>query len=175
MFQDFNNEFELESHADAFGVANQDLVHRTRAVLSEDLAAEQTYRQLARDLNDPAADLVLGLLVRETQERCVLLQRIVDGALGDLATSAPAAASLATDAARVQAVCLDIQELVRGCRRHADQLRGLACAERGRGHAPLGAILDTLARDSDKHGSLLLELGCYLRTPRWPQREVARV
>jgi hypothetical protein len=62
----------------------------------------------------------------------------------------------------LRAACCDIQEFGRGSRRHAQQLRDLACAERGRGRALLGAILDTLARDSDKHASLLLELACHL-------------
>ena len=106
------------------------------------------------------------MLVRQTQEHCELLQRIADGTLGDLATKAPANAHLATDSVKLQALCLDIQELARGSRRHAEQLRDLACAERGRAHAPLGAILDTLAWDSDKHASLLLELACYLRSAR---------
>ena len=166
MFQESNGDVELESHADAFGVANQDLVHRARVLLREDLVAEQTYQQLAQDLNDPSADVIFGLLVRETEKHCELLQRIIDGTLDDLATKAPANAGFATDSIRLQAVCLDIQELACSSRRHKEQLRDLACAERGRGHAPLGAILDTLARDSDKHGSLLLELARYLRTPR---------
>ena len=123
MFQDSNSGFEVESHADAFSVADQDLAHHARALLREDLVAEQTYRQLAQELNDTSADIIFGLLVRQTQEHCELLQRIADGTLGDLATKAPANAHLATDSVMLQALCLDIQELARGSRRHAEQLR----------------------------------------------------
>jgi hypothetical protein len=143
MLQDSDGEFELASHVDAFGLANRDLAHRARTLLREDQAAEQTYRQLARDLSDSSAKWVFGLLVRETQADCELLQRVIDETLDDSAS---------------------FQDLARGNRRHAEQLRDLACAERGSGHAPLGAILDALARDGDKHASLLLELECHLLT-----------
>jgi hypothetical protein len=132
---------------------NQDLVRRARSVLQEDRAAEQAYRQLEQDLRDPSADVVFGLLVRETEEHCELLRRIIDGNLDDVGASAPA-----NDDGRFKAARLDIQELARGSRRHAEQLRDLACVARGHGRAPSGAILDALARDSDKHASLLLEL-----------------
>jgi hypothetical protein len=163
MFQVPSNEFEPESRADAFGAPNQDLAHRARALLRDDQVAEQTYRQLARDVHDPSADMVFGLLVRETEQHRELLQRIVDGNLDGLSSTAPIGGS-EVDRTRWRAACLDIQELARGSRRHAEQLRALACAERGRGHAPLAAMLDTLARDSDKHASLLLELACHLST-----------
>ncbi|HEY2595368.1 MAG TPA: hypothetical protein VGK33_15860, partial [Chloroflexota bacterium] len=142
------------------------LVRRARAILSEDLVAEQTYRQLAGDLHDPSADAVFGLLLRETEEQCLLLQRIVEGTmLASERCSPPAGGAFAKEAPQVRAMCLDIQELARGNRRHAGQLRDLACAARGRGQALLGAILDALARDSDKHASLLLELAVCLHSP----------
>jgi hypothetical protein len=170
VFRDTNSDVELESHADGLVAANQDLAHRARALLREDVDAEQKYRQLAEDLRDPSAGAVLGLLLRETRQRCELLRHIIDGTLDGRATGATAAAvDLSADSVRMRALCLEIQELARGRRRHAEQLRDLACAERGRGYALQGAILDTLARDSDKHGSLLLELACYLRAPRWPR------
>jgi hypothetical protein len=131
--------------------------------LREDQAAQLTYRQLARDLNDPSANLVFGLLVREIQEDCELLQRIIDGTLDDPATTTHGIGGGVSDSGSLQSVCPDIQALARGSRRHAEQLRDLACAERGRAHVLRGAILDTLARDSDKHASLLLDLACHLR------------
>jgi hypothetical protein len=163
MVQVPSSEFEVDSHPDAFGVANQDLAHRARAILREDQVAEQKYRRLARDVPDPSTDVVFGLLVRETEEHCELLQRIIEGNLDGLPCAAPAGGP-AADGTRLRAACLDIQELAHGSRRHADQLRDLACAERGHGHATLAPMLDTLARDSDKHASLLLELACHLST-----------
>jgi hypothetical protein len=147
----------------ALAMPDQALVRRARAILSEDLVAEQTYRQLARDLHDPSADAVFGLLLQETEERCLLLQRIIEGTV--LASDTRSGGGIEKDIPRLQAMCLDIQDLARGNRRHAEQLRDLACAARGRGQATLGAILDALARDSDKHASLLLELACCLHSP----------
>jgi hypothetical protein len=92
-----------------FGVANQKLVRRARALLHEDLIAEQTFRQLAHDLNDRTTDVVFGLLARETRERCEMMQRIIEGTLDDLASDVRVGA-LPTDSVRLQAVCLDIQE-----------------------------------------------------------------
>jgi hypothetical protein len=106
---------------------------------------------------------VFGLLLRETEERCLLLQRIIEGSL--LAAESQSDRCLANNTPQLRSVCLDIQELARSNRRHAEQLRDLACTARGRGQAALGAILDALARDSDKHASLLLELACCLHSP----------
>jgi hypothetical protein len=162
MVQKAKNEVLVE-HRDDFAVANRDLRHRVQALLREDLVAQQDYQLLARKVADPAADVVFDLLVRETEERRILLQRIIDGTLDGL-VGAPSdgRARLASDAATRFAAGSEALELARAGRRHADQLRDLACSERGRGHAPLGAILDALGRDSDKHASLLIELSHYL-------------
>ncbi len=146
-------------NTDALGVANRDLMRRERTMLSDALVAQRMYRQLARDPNEASAAVVFGLLARETRENCELLQSIVNGTLDQLATRP----LTATPSPRVR--CLDIQELARNSRTRAEQLRDLACAERGCGRVLLGGIFDALARDSDKHGSLLLELARYLSTP----------
>jgi hypothetical protein len=166
MLNEMDTEFDLYAHRETFAPGHQDLTHRLRTLLREDSLAEQTYRQLAHDIADPTADMVFGLLAHETEERCFMLQRIIDGSVPNRTTRAPS--GFGSDTIRRRAAVMDIQGLAHGSRRHAQQLRDLACSERGSEHAAVAAILDTLARDSDKHASLLLELGRYLSEPDRP-------
>jgi hypothetical protein len=163
MLNEMDTEVDFDAHRATFFLAHRDLTHRLRSLLREDSRAEQMYRQLAHDIADPTTDVVFGLLAHETQDRCLMLQRIIDGSLADRTTRAPS--GFGPETIRRRAAVMDIRELARGSRRHAQQLRDLACSERGRGHPAVAAILDTLARDSDKHASLLLELGRYLSEP----------
>lgn len=148
----------LESDVDAVAVAHQDLVRRLRVLVREDAITGQMYRQLQREVADPTASIAFDLLARETEERCHLVQHMIDGAYDRSSSSS----GLAADRGRLRAAVMDIQALAHTARRHAEELRDMACTERGRGHATLGALLDTLARDSDKHASLSLELARYL-------------
>jgi hypothetical protein len=157
----------MDMDVDVVAVAHQDLAGRLRTLLHEDVTAGQTYRQLQRDVADPTARIAFELLVRETEERCVVLQHMIDGTL-DGASPGPSR-DLAGDVGRLRAAVMDIQALAHTARRHAEQLRDMACTERGSGHPALGALLDTLARDSDKHASLSLELARHL----WTSEHVA--
>jgi rubrerythrin len=116
------------------------------------------YEQLATKITDPAALLVLGMLAEETQRHRGLLQRMIHRLQEEVeftpsftAMAVPSAQRDPTDAGALSR----LRTLIRNEHEGARYLRHLARQEPAVYEGLYAALFETMARDSEKHATLL--------------------
>jgi hypothetical protein len=135
------------------------------AAETHDLAACQ---RLADQTSDPVIKLLMGLIVEDEQRHHSLLQRMIrrleeevefTPSFNALPVSAPDGAALAAEAVA------SLRSLIRNEHEGARYVRHLARQESDLYHGLYSVLLETIARDSEKHAHVLRYLLRRLESP----------
>jgi rubrerythrin len=138
------------------------LSERLIRALEAHLAAEShdmgDYEQLVHQSTDPVVQLVLGMIIEDAQHHLGLLQRMIRRLQEEVeftpsltALPVPVAAPEPTDAEAVAS----LRTLIRNAHEGSHYLRHLARQEPGLYHGLYAALFETMARDAEKHATLL--------------------
>lgn len=131
-------------------------LHQLRPLVVEASAQLRAARRLATDIAEPTASEVLQVVATDAERDCVLLRRLLAGALDAL--QAPRCGA----APGSQAAIAEIRDLAKAASSHGRGLRLLARSERDLGRVPNAMLLEAAADNSDTSARLLMELGWYL-------------
>jgi rubrerythrin len=129
-----------------------------RAASAADIA---TYRQVAHDLNEPVVELLVGMIVDDEQRHDALLhsmirrvQEEVEFVASPGAVPVPSGTGAMTGDAANQAA-IAVRGLIRNEHEGSRHLRHLARQEPTLYGGLYPVLLETIARDSEKHATIL--------------------
>jgi hypothetical protein len=138
------------------------LSERLIRALEAHLAAEShdvgEYQQLVRQSTDPVAQLVLGMILEDAEHHLGLLQRMIRR-LQEEVEFTPSLTALPVPAATPEPAdgeaAASLRALIRNAHEGSRYLRHLSRQEPGLYHGLYAALFETLARDGEKHATLL--------------------